>query len=119
MAAAYININEVPISSYLGLLIDEKRSASSPLDISHTRLSLCKPFEVSFEHIGKHHDLTARILLFVSFFEQNTIRTSILQGTENVEQFKEVMQTLYEYGFLATNHDGAILHIRSRIHRDT
>ncbi|CZS79710.1 unnamed protein product [Fusarium graminearum] len=119
MTAAYININEVPVSSYLGLLMDEKRSANIPFDISHTPLSLCKPFDVSFEHIEKHHNLAAKMLVFVSFFKPNTIRSPILPDTENVQQFNEAMKTLYEYGFLVTKYDGDLLHTRSHIHRAT
>lgn len=120
LAAAYININEVAISSYIGFLKDAERSAMTLLnDISDTRLNIYSTFYMSFEQIEKHFSLAARVLLFVSFFEQSIIRTSILPGAENVQQFEGAMKILYEYGFLATKHDGDILHIHRHIHRAT
>ncbi|KAM0348911.1 hypothetical protein ACHAP4_010729 [Fusarium culmorum] len=117
MAAAYININKVTLSSYLGILKDAERSANSLLDISDTRLSLCSTFDVSFEHIEKHHDLAAKILLFVSFFEPNTIPSSILPGTENVQKFNEAIHILRQYQFVKTQYDAVMIDIRSYVHR--
>ncbi|KAF0635334.1 hypothetical protein FPSE5266_11222 [Fusarium pseudograminearum] len=113
LAAAYININEAPISSYLKLLED------SFLGMFDTQLQLCSPFDVSFEYIVKNHVVGARVLLFLSFFKRNTIHTSILPGVDDAIEFKVAMQSLYKYGFLAKKHDGGILDIHSHIHRAT
>ncbi|KAI6753610.1 hypothetical protein HG531_005779 [Fusarium graminearum] len=113
LAAAYINVNKAPISSYLELL------KGSFLGILDTQLKLCSPFEVSFEYIVKNHVVGARVLLFLSFFKRNTIHTLILPGVDDAIEFKVAMQSLYKYGFLAKKHDGGILDIHSHIHRAT
>ncbi|UZP36963.1 hypothetical protein NXS19_004779 [Fusarium pseudograminearum] len=119
MAAAYININKVTIGSYLGLLKDAKRSVNTLLDISDTKLGLCNAFNVAFEHIEKHHNLAAKILVFLSFFKPNTIRSELLPGTENAQEFKAAIHTLCEYEFVTKRYNTTMFDIRRYNHRAT
>ncbi|WXC58471.1 hypothetical protein SNK03_004370 [Fusarium graminearum] len=119
LASAYLNINKIPIRSYVGLLKDALRSNTTDINEVDERSTLLRPFNVSFEYIENHHNLAAKILVFLSFFKPNTIRSQLLPGTENVQEFTEAIHTLCEYEFATTRYNTTMFGIRRYIHRAT
>ncbi|GAB1320192.1 hypothetical protein MFIFM68171_10402 [Madurella fahalii] len=101
-AAAYINIKQVPLAEYVGLLHGTQQNIIGLMSKEfrdNTRYpwsqnAIATTWLVSFDQIRKYDNAAADLLSFISCIEPKGIPQSLLPGSESTEQLVDAIGTL-------------------------
>jgi tetratricopeptide (TPR) repeat protein len=123
-AAAYININPVSISEYLGYLGGTESNLvyiMSEEMHDHTRYkhaanAVAKTWLVSFEQIARQNVYAAELLQYMSCIEWKAIPRSILPVIAPDAQLTTAIGILWSYSFITTRADGKTYDMHRLVH---
>ncbi len=126
-AAAYINIKQVPLAEYVGLLHGTQQSLISLMSKEfrdNTRYpgsqnAVATTWLVSFDQIRKADNAAAELLSFISCVEPKGIPQSLLPGYALREQLLDALGTLCAYAFLTRRGAGNVFDMHSLVHMAT
>ncbi|EHK18792.1 uncharacterized protein TRIVIDRAFT_231559 [Trichoderma virens Gv29-8] len=112
-AAAYINVNQVTIHEFLGLLRDVPHDQISVLGrhfqdstrYQGSQNAIAKTWLASFDKITQTDPTAAKLLVFISFIGYKGIPRSLLPKGESREEFLHAIGTLLGYGFLTLHQE--------------
>ncbi|KAJ5645897.1 hypothetical protein N7490_002269 [Penicillium lividum] len=123
-AAAYMNMNKMPIIAYLRLCNQTDHDMINLLgaqlrDETHyskTQGAVATTWIISFNTICQTDTTSARLLSFIRWIESKAIPRSILPETESDWDLTQAIGLLCGYGFLSWREDGQTLDMHSLVH---
>lgn len=126
-AAAYLNRNQVSITTYTRLLQATEQDMVSLMSRGfhdNTRYvgsqnAVATTWLVSFDEIRKSDPPAADLLSFMSCIEPKAIPRSILPPLESVEQMVHALGTLHAYAFVAKRGAEEVFDMHSLVHLAT
>ena len=126
-AAAYINIKQVPLAEYVGLLHGTQQSIISLMSKEfrdNTRYpgshnAVATTWLVSFDQIRKSDNAAADLLSFISCIEPKGIPQSLLPDCGSREQLIDAIGTLCAYAFLTRRGASSVFDMHSLVHLAT
>ena len=126
-AAAYINIKQVPLAEYVGLLHGTQQSIISLMSKEfrdNTRYpgsqnAVATTWLVSFDQIRKADNAAADLLSFISCIEPKGIPQSLLPDCGSREELIDAIGTLCAYAFLTRRGAGNVFDMHSLVHLAT
>lgn len=122
-AAAYINVNQVTIHEYLGLLQNVPHDQISVLSrhfqdstrYLESQNAIASTWLASFDKISKTDPAAAKLLVFISCIEPKGIPRFLLPEGNSREEFLHGIGTLRGYGFLIL-HQGNFYDMHRLVH---
>ncbi|KAJ9322858.1 hypothetical protein DTO027B5_2900 [Paecilomyces variotii] len=120
-AAAYMNVNQIPITEYLGLLEKKDKDAIEALstklrDRTHyhdSQSAVMTTWMISFDQIREKSITAARLLSFIAHLEPKAIPQSLLPKLETEQQMTYAIGIMRNYGFLDRRADNETFDMHS------
>ncbi|KAJ5758510.1 hypothetical protein N7520_005666 [Penicillium odoratum] len=123
-AAAYMNMNKMPIIAYLRLCNHTDHDMINLLSAqlrdethySNTQGAVATTWIVSFNTICQTDPTSARLLSFIRWIESKAIPRTIFPEAESDWDLTQAIGLLCGYGFLSWREDGQTLDMHSLVH---
>ncbi|KAF5236404.1 hypothetical protein FAUST_6554 [Fusarium austroamericanum] len=123
-AAAYIDENQIPLTTYVQLFENTDRDRIELLSAEFqddTRYGqsqdpVATTWFISFNQIRKDDELASRILMFLAFVEPKAVPQSMLPEGESRQQLTGAIGTLCGYQFLARRGCSEVFDMHSLVH---
>jgi tetratricopeptide (TPR) repeat protein len=126
-ATAYLNVNQISIAEYLGLLRGTEqglirlmgRQFRDNTRYKDSQNAVATTLLVSFEQIRKSDKVAAELLSFISRIEPKAIPQSILPSLDSEERMVHAIGTLRGYAFVVRRGDEETFDMHSLVHLAT
>ena len=123
-AAAYMNVQGLPVTAYLQLCNSTDQNMINLLSAhlhdeahySKTQGAVATTWMISFNAICETDKVAARLLSFMQWIEPKAIPRTILPESDSDWSQTQAIGLLYEYGFINWREDGQTLDMHSLVH---